>query len=364
MALQGTLETFTVPDVLRLLSTTKKSGLFELEGDRGVGRVWLTDGALVAAASDRERTEIDAALFDLLRFAEGSFRFEPDASAPDELSGQETDGDVEAALGRAEVLLDEWREIESVIPSLDSWVRLVPEIAGDVTIAPVQWATLAVIGSGSTGRRVGDDLELGELDACRRLRELVDLGVAEVDPDYEPAPVAPAAFDAPPPPPPPPSGYDDEPVLVDHDLSTDEVASLGANLAGFVAQPTEPEPFVDDATEQVDETTDAPVFDDGVSFDAPFEADDPAAAIAAEWDATNGVTPEEGVDEDSDEFLSQLANLSPKAAKAIEAIDGADHGEPAYDTLAEPAPAATAEPAGDEELNKNLLLKFLSSAKN
>ena len=34
MALSGTLETFSLPDVLRLLSSTKKTGLLALDGDR------------------------------------------------------------------------------------------------------------------------------------------------------------------------------------------------------------------------------------------------------------------------------------------------------------------------------------------
>lgn len=47
MALQGTLDTFALADVLRLLANTHKSGRLELAGDRGHGRVWLGEGQLV-----------------------------------------------------------------------------------------------------------------------------------------------------------------------------------------------------------------------------------------------------------------------------------------------------------------------------
>ena len=37
MALQGNIETFALPDVLRLLSSTSKTGKLRLEGTRGEG---------------------------------------------------------------------------------------------------------------------------------------------------------------------------------------------------------------------------------------------------------------------------------------------------------------------------------------
>lgn len=392
MALQGTLETFTVPDVLRLLATTKKTGLFALEGDRGTGRVWLDEGGIAGATSDREHGgDIDAVLFDLLRFTTGSFRFEPDEVAPESSSAEaESVGVVEEVLERAEQLLVEWREIESIIPSLDAWVRLLPDLDGEsVTIGAALWQVLAVLGGGSTGRRVGADLDLGELDACRRLRDLVDLGVAEVDMEFVSAEermglsiLAPLPMDPPPPPPPPathagveeeprPSTNDDEPALVDHHLSNAEVATLGMDLASFVARPSEPQEtyevgvYVDDEHD-AETSTNGWAFessddDHGVTFDSSDDA-------VVEMHGAYAVDPVDAPDaaDDSDEFLSQLANLSPKAAAAIEATNGFDHGaEPPVvsETVGLEAADDGAEPS-DEELNKNLLLKFLSSAQN
>ena len=63
-----------------------------------------------------------------------------------------------------------------------------------------------------------------------------------------------------------------------------------------------------------------------------------------------------------DEFLAQLTNLSPKAAAAIEATAEEASGRVATDEHDEPADERA--PEGDEEINRNLLLKFLSSTKN
>ena len=43
LALQGTLDTFSLPDVLRLLATTSKTGRLRIDGDRGLGSVWLAE---------------------------------------------------------------------------------------------------------------------------------------------------------------------------------------------------------------------------------------------------------------------------------------------------------------------------------
>lgn len=343
MALQGTLETFSVPEVLRLLSGTHKTGLLELEGDRGAADVWLTEGRIVAARSDREGAgSIEAVLFDLLRFETGSFVFDSDAEPAD--TDTDTDIDVEEALAEAEGLLADWREIESVVPSLDHLVRLVDDLDDDsVTITTQQWRTIASIGGGVPGRVLSERLELGEFDVSRRISELVQVGLVEVTDEVvtEPDMIEPEGSES--------DGSDvatsvfgttetdwsetdwsettadDEHEvvigLVDHQLSQDEVASLGQNLAGFVA----------------------------------------------------------GENDGRDDFLSQLSNFSPRAA-AIEAtepsgsttettIDAAESGtEPDHLAADEPGAGpideAVATAGTDEDANRNLLLKFLSSARN
>ena len=83
MALQGTLDTFALPDVLRLLAATKKTGCLRITGDRGTGSVWVSSGEVSAleAVHAPHATETVDALFELLRFAEGSFTFDADATA-------------------------------------------------------------------------------------------------------------------------------------------------------------------------------------------------------------------------------------------------------------------------------------------
>lgn len=181
LALQGTLDTFSLPDVLRLLATTAKTGRLRIEGDRGRGSVWLADGGIVDADADRvtEGTPTDEVLFELLRFSEGSFAFEADERAA---KGGEPE-DVEALLRRSHALLSEWRELENVVPSLEHEVRLASDLSTDeVTIDADRWRSLVAVAGGRTVGELAAELGLTELGVSRAVRDLVDLGVAEVDP--------------------------------------------------------------------------------------------------------------------------------------------------------------------------------------
>src|SRR5579885_1748737 len=114
VALQGTLDTFALPDVLRLLASTKKTGRLVVRGNRGDGSLWFQDGAVVASAADRigPSSADGEVVFELLRFAEGSFTFEADSPAPE----PHKPSAVEPLLVDAEHLLAEWAEIEAVVP--------------------------------------------------------------------------------------------------------------------------------------------------------------------------------------------------------------------------------------------------------
>src|SRR5439155_2335844 len=122
VSLHGTLETFALPDVLTLLTATKKSGELRVVGGRIDGRVWFDAGEVVGADVAGGTSAVDA-IFELLRLPSGTFSFDADRTAPSPGAPAATD----ILLADAQARLSEWREIETVIPSLDHLVRLVPE---------------------------------------------------------------------------------------------------------------------------------------------------------------------------------------------------------------------------------------------
>src|SRR5215813_4464413 len=84
VALQGTLDTFALPDVLRLLASTRKTGRLRVSGNRGTGSVWVDAGGVVAAEAaglPEAPAPVDV-FFELLRYSDGSFTFEAGTTSP------------------------------------------------------------------------------------------------------------------------------------------------------------------------------------------------------------------------------------------------------------------------------------------
>jgi hypothetical protein len=180
LALQGTLDTFSLPDVLKLLATTSKTGRLRIDGDRGQGSVWMREGRVVDADADRavDGAPTDEVVFELLRFGSGSFAFDADGHTPN----AEHPDQVDDLLRRANALLSEWTELEAVVPSLDHRVSLTSELSSDdVTIDADRWRSLVAVAGGRSVGEVASALGLSELNVSRAVRDLVELGVADVD---------------------------------------------------------------------------------------------------------------------------------------------------------------------------------------
>ena len=375
MALSGTLDTFALPDVLRLLASTAKTGRLRITGDRGSGSVWVADGDVVAtelaSAVSYERTN-EEVVFGLLRFTAGSFTFEADAQSPN--AGEPTA--MEPVLGAAENMLVEWKAIEEVIPSLDLWVGLRPALTGpDVMIDQQRWSGIAAIGSGSQVGAVAETLRLNEIESCRLIKELLELGL--VDFVAEPAGLpAPTRFE---PEPVTEDGFVSDPHVFEDATPGDPEALLheldaldGApSFAGEEPDDDAPRHEVEPSLAALSSSADSidSVLSGGHPLDESADGDDDTADVdeVEEIDEIDEIDEiEEGIfagvpggldgDDELDpaEMARQLANLSPKAAKAVAAAARAT-------TDAERDAALAAVEAEDDTVNRGLLLKFLGS---
>jgi uncharacterized protein DUF4388 len=333
VALSGTLDTFALPDVLRLLASTAKTGRLRVTGDRGSGSVWVDGGDVVAAelasavSQDPTRAEV---VFGLLRFAEGSFTFESDAGAPN----ASTPSALEPVLGAAENMLAEWRAIEEVIPSLDVWVGLRLSLDGpDVMVDQKRWSGIAAIGSGAQVGAVAETLELNEIDSCRLVKDLLELGLVEF-------------VDG-------PSGMSDpssfEPTPVDDHAGRGEPEALLDELDALDKAPM----FADSDSDVHDG---AMMSDNGTEpgLAALASSDDSIDPLLSAGDPLDEMGSIDDEELDPAEMARQLANLSPKAAKAVAAAAKAT-------TDAERDAALAAVEAEDDTVNRGLLLKFLGS---
>lgn len=179
MALQGTLDTFALPDVLRLLATTSKTGQLVVQGDRGSGSLRLDGGAVVGGdTSLADTTESHEVLFELLRLDDGSFVFDQETS----IAASGPGVDVATVIEAAEAAHAEWLDLSTVVPSLDVGIALADDLPDDTTtIDRERWKLIVTIGSGTTVRSLGERLGLTELPVLRAARSLVDDGLATID---------------------------------------------------------------------------------------------------------------------------------------------------------------------------------------
>jgi hypothetical protein len=306
VSLHGTLETFALPDVLALLAATKKSGELRVVGGATDGRVWFDAGAVVGSEVGRAVTFVDA-VFELLRLESGKFSFDAEKAAP--APGEPAA--IEPLLAEAQARLAEWKSIEAVIPSLDHGVKLVPEVRDPhVMVTGEQWRALVGVASAPSVTAVVERLGVGEFDACRTLKGLVEAGLVRVEERAVPATPVTAAPVAPSPAPPMAPPAPEKPKI-------QALTSTPAASAEALEEPPAP-----------------------VAAPAPLPEHAPVPEAVP--------LPEPAGE--ADELVRQVAALDVPA----------DTPEPT-----EPDAPATPKPAteGEEPINRGLLLKFLSSVR-
>lgn len=176
VALHGSLETFSLPDVLTLLATTGKKGELRVSDEQRSGQLWVEGGKITGASSGSAFAAVDV-LFELLRLRSGQFDFEADADPADPVDPVSLD----EVLAEAQLRLGEWRAIEAVVPSLDATVDLTDvSDGGGVQMSAQQWRTVVAVARAATVHGVMERLGAGEFDACRAVKDLVDQGLAVV----------------------------------------------------------------------------------------------------------------------------------------------------------------------------------------
>jgi hypothetical protein len=327
--LRGTIDDFSMPDIFRLLSFTKKTGKLLVWRSAGDGKVFFRDGevyfaqsslkteplgqklirsgsltesqlrkALDINASTGQRVgeilldqgaitedqliaavkgQIEDACFDLLRWELGDFDFESHERFTVEIPISVS---VENLIMEASRRLDELDMIHRKIPTPEVVLAVAPtppEGAREINIAPDEWRLLVLIDG---QRSVGDIYRMANLDEFTGLRTMYGLlssglvDIVSLGPEPAPSPVAhpPAVSDdataAPPEPPLAPP--------VDDSVDQDHMVVLGPDevVGDQTAEPAVPPP---------------PSFED-LSDDEPTFEPDPPANLPAEYTGSDGGT--------------------------------------------------------------------------
>jgi hypothetical protein len=281
--LEGTLDAFSLPDIFSLLSMTKKTGGLHLQRSGSHGAVWFADGMLTGGASDLSRQSLgrriagsgrvtdealtaavtqvrldpdagvasvlrdaDAvdegdlhslvteqimdAVFDLMRWNDGSFAFVVDEPNRDGVGVSCRVDDVVAEVRRR---LDQWSTIDAAVADQDTVLTITCEPPAEPQLSVDEWSILALVDGQRSVGEIVDVCGRGEYAVvvtladlvARKLLETEDGGVAAltrrqdlfgaIEAVSSPAPVAVPVQSAQPvmaPPPPPPAAFPAEPI--------------------------------------------------------------------------------------------------------------------------------------------------------
>ncbi len=219
--LNGSLDTVALPDVLRLIASSAKSGLLRVEDSSPSGRVFIVDGRIAFATTRNENDPIDDLLHmeyradyvgstddrrivdlndllesnpeafnrfleqmvvevmsRLLRVSEGHFRFDVDIRSRREIPYS---FDVEDMINQSTARSTAWARVFEVVPSATAPFRMAPRLqeVEQITLGRRDWALLAVTGVSTTIDEIAQKLKIFEFAAAKKVAELTQRGLIE-----------------------------------------------------------------------------------------------------------------------------------------------------------------------------------------
>ncbi len=177
MTLQGSLADIQLPDIVQLVSTTGKTGMFLLKRHAQEGRIYLKDGQIVHAELDDLVGE--DAVYEMAIWSEGEFTFHPGVAAPQiTIHRSNTNLFMEAARR-----IDEWRVLSRKIPSVDMVPELIPNLPqgrSHVQLNTGEWMVLAQINGRRSIREIARLCNISLFDTAKILYGLITHGLVRL----------------------------------------------------------------------------------------------------------------------------------------------------------------------------------------
>lgn len=197
--LNGSLADFTIPAVVRLLSSGAKTGILVVKGETLDGSIFFDDGDVSYATTRRanaddtpeeldRRTEgttpvaADAMIADVIarlsRIAEGSFNFQTGIQPVHDVTDT---FDVEELLGMVDDRMAQWSEVITAIGSTELPYTMADslDVEDEIALTGLQWNLLAALGDGASVSKLSMLLRLPELETAEMMVELKQDGLVE-----------------------------------------------------------------------------------------------------------------------------------------------------------------------------------------
>ncbi|RMH42885.1 MAG: DUF4388 domain-containing protein [Deltaproteobacteria bacterium] len=171
--MSGVIEEIPLPDLLQLLSTSRKSGVLSIASPTAVGKIYLRKGQIYfAAINDDFNLQPQKAIYRMLTWQTGTFELEP---AVEIQVMEEIQESTEALLMEGVRQLDEMRRLEDKLPPMTSSLAVPTPLAGRLRdLSPEQLDTFQLVLDHGMVQAVLDHYPGSDLDAATHLVELLE----------------------------------------------------------------------------------------------------------------------------------------------------------------------------------------------
>lgn len=170
--MSGVIEEIPLPDLLQLLSTSRKSGVLSIASQIGLGKIYLRKGQIYfAAINDDFAVSPQKAIYRILTWTEGTFELQPsvEIQVMDEI--QES---TEALLMEGVRLLDEFRHMEHQLPPRNSPLAVPTPLAGKLRdLSPLELDVFQLVLDHGHLQAVLDHHPGSDLEAAQSLIKLM-----------------------------------------------------------------------------------------------------------------------------------------------------------------------------------------------
>ena len=177
--MSGSIEEIPLPDLLQLLSTSRKSGVLSIRGESGLGKIYLRKGQIYyASIDDSFDLAPRKAVYRLLTWQSGTFELEP----PDERDVlEEIKESTEALLMEGVRQLDELRRIEAELPPRGTMLAMIHPLQPALReLSPAEIDVFQTVLNYGTLQAVLDKSTLTDLETAQSILSLMQRGYVAV----------------------------------------------------------------------------------------------------------------------------------------------------------------------------------------
>ncbi len=174
-SMSGSIEEIPLPDLLQLLSTSRKSGVLALKSDMGNGRIYLRKGQLYfATIDDSFDVGPHKSIYRMLTWTHGLFELEP----PDDRAVlEEIQDSTEALLMEGMRQMDEFQAMASKLPPLTARLSVPrPLVAKLRELKPEELDIMQTALGGGTVQDLIDGSRATDLNTANALVSLIERG--------------------------------------------------------------------------------------------------------------------------------------------------------------------------------------------